>query len=49
MGWWECSVTVGETERSGFLNVSATGGRCNFAPRMAYFFPGLATLSRLSW
>lgn len=38
-GWWECSVTVGATRRHGFLNVSATEGRCNCAPMVGSFFP----------
>lgn len=36
-GWWECSVTAGGTKRSGFLNVSATEGRCSAAPRKPFF------------
>jgi hypothetical protein len=34
-GWWNCSVTSGTTTRSGFLNVSATEGKCIWTPNMA--------------
>jgi hypothetical protein len=43
-GWWNCSVTAGGKTRSGFLNVSATEGRCMLD---GLFVSSLAIPSRL--